>query len=237
MNDDKTEFIIFGSNHSLPKCSTTGIWVGDSHIQRAECVSLLGIHLDQHLNLKHHIARKARAAACVMFNLMKLCHYLSKETCLQLANSLVFSHMGYGNALFINLPESTLKPFQTIQNLTAKVILGRSKYDSYTQAVKDLHILPVKVRCEYKVLVLVFKCLNNLAPSYLSNLLSPHSVAYNTRSASRNMLAIPFMKHKTFADRSFSVAGTKLWNKLPENIKCSSSVEDFKQTTKDISFY
>ena len=63
MNDDKTEFNIFGSNHSLPKCSTTGIWVGDNHIQRAECVSLLRIHLDQHLNLKHHITRKVRAAA------------------------------------------------------------------------------------------------------------------------------------------------------------------------------
>ena len=236
MNDDKTEFIIFGSNHSLPKCSTTGIWVGDSHIQRAECVSLLGIHLDQHLNLKHHIARKARAAACAMFNLMKLRRYLSKETCLQLANALVFSHMDYGNALLINLPESTLKPFQRIQNLTAKIILGRSKYDSSTQALKDLHILPVKVRCEYKVLVLVFKCLNNLAPSYLSNLLSPQSVADNTRSASRNMLAIPFIKRKTFADRSFSVAGPKLWNKLPENIKCSSSIEDFKKQLKTYLF-
>ena len=149
---------------------STGIWLGDSHIQRAECVSLLGIHLDQHLNLKHHIARKATAVACAVFNLMILRRYLSKETCLQPA---------------------------------------------------------VKVRCEYKVLVLVFKCLNNLAPSYLSNLLSPQSVAYNTRSASRNMLAIPFIKHKTFADRSFSVAGPKLWNKLPENIKCSSSVDDF----------
>ena len=82
--------------------------MGGSHIQRAECASLLGIHLGQHLNLKHHIARKARAAACASFNLMKLCCYLSKETCLQLANALIFSHMGYGNALFINLPESTL---------------------------------------------------------------------------------------------------------------------------------
>ena len=236
MNDDKTEFIIFGSNHSLPKCSTTGIWVGNSHIQRAECVSLLRIHLSQHLNLKHHIARKERAA-CAMFNLMKLRRYLSKETFLQLANALVFSHMDYGNALYINLLESTLKPFQGIQNLTAKIILGRSKYDSSAQALNDLHILPVKVRYEYKVLVLVFKCLNNLASSYLSNLLSPQNVAYNTRSASRNMMAIPFTKHKTFADRSFSVTGPKLWNKLPENIKCSSSVEDLKKTTKDISFY
>ena len=138
MKDDKAEFIIFGSNHSLPKCSTTVIWVGDSHIQHAECVSLLGNHLDQHLNFKHHIARKA--AAYAMFNLMKLCHYLSQETCLQLANALVFSHMDYGNAL--NLPESTLKPFQRNQNFTAKIILGRSKYDSSTQALKDLHILP-----------------------------------------------------------------------------------------------
>ena len=50
------------------------------------------------------------------------------------------------------------------------------------------------------------------------------------------MLAIPFTKHETFADRSFSVAGPKLWNKLPENIKCSSSVEDLKKQLKTYLF-
>ena len=171
MNEDKTEFIIFGSSRSLLKCESTSIRVGNSNVERTSCVGLLGMQLDEHLTFKDHIAKKSRAASYAMFSLLKLRHYLSRESCLQIANALVFSHMDYGNDLFINLPASTLRPFQRIQNFTAKIILGKSKYDSSTEELKELHILPVHVRSEFKLLVLVFKCLNNLAPKYLSDLL------------------------------------------------------------------
>ena len=36
MNDDKTEFIIFGSNRSLPKCNTSSIRVGDSQVTHTQ---------------------------------------------------------------------------------------------------------------------------------------------------------------------------------------------------------
>ena len=132
----------------------------------------------------------------------------------------------------MNLPKSTLQPFQRIQNLTAKIILGRSKYSSATEALKELHILPVHIRAEYKLLVLVYKCLNNLAPSYLSDLISKQQAGYATRSTKKNLLVVPFVKNKTFADRSFSVAGPRLWNALPEIVKTAPSVDTFKTRLK-----
>ena len=47
MNDDKTEFIIFGSNRSLPKCNTFSIRVGDSHVTHAYCVGIFGMQMDE----------------------------------------------------------------------------------------------------------------------------------------------------------------------------------------------
>ena len=93
--------------------------------------------------------------------------YLDRPTCLKLANALVFSHMDYCNSLFITLHLTTLAPFQRIQNLTAKIILDGSKYDSTTEALKELHILPIPVRAEYSKLVLVYRCLHGLAVEYI----------------------------------------------------------------------
>ena len=112
------------------------------------------------------------------------------------------------------------------------MILGWSKFDSSTQALKELHILPVRVRCEYKLLVLVFKCLHNLAPKYLSDLLTVKVSKYNTRSSCNYNLFVPAPKNNSFADRSFSVAGPKMWNGLPESIKASLTVDVFKQRLK-----
>ena len=78
MNNDKTEFIVFGSRKLLPKCVTTNVQVGNFEVERISCIKLLGIHMDQNLTFKDHIAKKSRIASHAMFTLKKLCPYISK---------------------------------------------------------------------------------------------------------------------------------------------------------------
>ena len=166
----------------------------------------------------------------------KLRRYLTKSNCLKLVNALVFSHLDYCNSLLINLPKNTIRPFQRIQNFAAKMAAGKSKFSSATEALKELHILPIPVRCEFKILMMVYKSLHGLAPIYLTSLLKPQSFAYKTRSSDQNMLVVPFTKRTTFVNRSFSVAGPKLWNNLPTHIKNSESLDHFKKNLKTYPF-
>ena len=48
---------------------------------------------------------------------------------------LCMSHPDYSNALLYVLPEKTIKRYQEIQNMCAKLVLGRSKYSSSTEAL------------------------------------------------------------------------------------------------------
>ena len=61
----------------LPKCNTNSLRIGDNHVDKSSCIKLLGVYMDENLNLKHHISMKARAAALAMFNLKKI--YLSQN--------------------------------------------------------------------------------------------------------------------------------------------------------------
>ena len=45
-------------------------------------------------------------------------------------------------------------------------------------------------------------------------------------------LTVPRTKHKTFADRSFSVAGPRLWNSVPHHIKTIDNRDSFKAKLK-----
>ena len=130
----------------------------------------------------------------------------------------------------------TMHPFQRIQNMTAKVILGVSKFSSTTEALKELHFLPVSVRCEYKLLVLVFKCIHTLAPNYLIDLIKIKDYSYKTRSSQSVLLQVPFTRNKSFADRSFSLAGPSGWNKLPSDIRSIESLDIFKKKLKTFLF-
>ena len=62
MNNSKIEFIMSTSRQMLQKCVTTELNVNSSNIQCSDAIKYLGVWLDQHLQLVHHITLKCRTA-------------------------------------------------------------------------------------------------------------------------------------------------------------------------------
>ena len=59
----------------------------------------------------------------------------------------------------------------------------------------ELHWLPVSLRIDHKILLLTFKCIYGLAPTYLSDLISIKSNSlYNRRSTGMLLLDHPLGK-------------------------------------------
>ena len=92
-----------------------------------------------------------------------------------------------------------------------------------------LHWLPIEI-ITFKIL-LTFKGLNGLAPSYLSELISSRSETRTFRLTSESSLSVATSNH-AFGDRAFSVCVPQLWNTLPQVIKASDNVDSFKKRLK-----
>ena len=84
----------------------------------------------------------------------------------------------YCNAILYGLPNCDLDKLYSVQKLAARLITGIRKYDHITPLLKQLHWLPVKRRIEYKIVSLVFKCLQGTAPEYLSELLERQIITF-----------------------------------------------------------
>ena len=104
----------------------------------------------------------------------------------------------------------------------------RSFYPDFT------HWLPVKYRINFKILLLTFKALHGIAPSYISDLIKvKHNTRYSLRSNEGVCLMHPKGRmKKSFGDRSFSVAAPTLWNNLPASLRSMSSTSSFKSQLK-----
>ena len=238
LNPDKTEFVIFGSPPQMKKVKCEHIELLSDTIKRSDVVKCLGTLLDSNLNFKQHVIQKCRMA---MFNLKRICSIrknLTRESCEILANGLILSHLDYNNSVLIGLPLVTIKHMQRIQNLAAKLILKRGKYDSARGALKELHWLPIKLRIEFKICCIMHKCTYGQAPLYLKNLLTETSPNLRLRSGQYKGVKylVPFVKKKTHAERSFSVMGPKLWNALPDNLRLSENYDTFKCHLKTLYF-
>ena len=126
-----------------------------------------------------------------------------------------------------------LKKLQSVMNTAARLVTRTRKFDHITPVLQDLLWLPIVSRSKFKILLLVYKCLYGLAPSYLSKRLSlkPNRVL---RSDDKLVLNVPTtkLKTKTYGDRCFSIAGPNLWNQLPSHIRLSKSIDVFKRSLK-----
>ena len=113
--------------------------------------------------------------------------------------------------------------------------MNRSIDCHITPLLFDLHWLPVKFRIEFKILLITFKALKGLAPTYIDSLISIKSTSrYDLRSSNDSLLLSypkPLSK-ATLGDRSFTYAAPKLWNALPLAIRSVNTVNDFKGKLK-----
>ena len=76
----------------------------------------------------------------------------------------------------------------------------------------------------------VYKCMNNISPSFICNLLTKHDRPYNLRNTMP--LCQKKFNTKSYGLKSFTYFGSKIWNKLPLHIKRSMSLNEFKQVIK-----
>ena len=106
-----------------------------------------------------------------------------------------------------------------------------------SKMISDLSWMNIEQHLFYFTAILMFKCLNNLAPEYLSNSLKyTHELhPHNTRNASNLNLNIPKPKTSTFMN-SFSYQGPLIWNTLPTNVRDSNNIHTFKTHLKETVF-
>ena len=134
------------------------------------------------------------------------------------------------NSLLYGLPKHMISRLQSVQNTAARVVTVTKKFDHITPV--QLHWLPVHFRILFKVLLLVYKALNGMAPLYITELLSHRTCSRSLRSTDQKLLAVPKSRLKTYGDRAFSVAAPKLWNELPLDLRSLDTINLFKKHLK-----
>ena len=97
--------------------------------------------------------------------------------------------------------------------------MGERKFDHITPVLKELHWLTVTSRINYKIALMVFKCLHGQAPGYLTDLVVRYEPVQNLRSSKNNDLCVPITQRKTLGSRAFTYAAPSVWNSLPKNLK------------------
>ncbi|CAB4003582.1 Hypothetical predicted protein [Paramuricea clavata] len=195
LNDDKTKYPGLTGPHR--DCSDFPcLSIENESIVNSESITLLGVKLDDKLTLKSHVRNVAKSCFFKLRNMRKIRKCITEDAAKIMVHNMITSRLDYCNAILYGLPNCDLDRLYSVQKLAARLITGTRKYDHITPVLDRLHWLPVKKRIEYKILLLVFKCLQGTAPEYLSELLKKRENK-GTRADDKNLLVIPRFKKVT----------------------------------------
>lgn len=123
-----------------------------------------------------------------------------------LVNALVTSRIDYSNGILAGIPNKLIHRLQVIQNSAAWIITHAKSTEHVTTLLIQLHWFSPSKRINFKLLLLTFEELHNLAHR------PPPSCAM--QPSSTGLLVLPAVNLITVGARAFSYAAHKLWNSL-----------------------
>ena len=145
---------------------------------------------------------------------------------------------GYGSVPPPSFPFPSLYfHLQSVMNSASRLIFPSSRYDHITPHLHELHQLKAAERIDYKLAVLVYKCRQGAAPSYLAEELrepADFEARCRLRSASSSSLVIRRTRLSTVGDRAFLFAVARVWNSLPQHVTSAQSLPVTKITLRFI---
>jgi hypothetical protein len=223
LNTEKTQFLCAGTRQQLAKVTTNSILLDGASIELSNEVTLLGVVVDSELTFALHIKRLVRRCFYQLRQLHTIRHTLTMEAAKTLIHAFVTSRLDYCNSVLSGVASVHLRQLQSVLNAAARLVVRKRKYDHITETLRDdLHWLPVVQRITYKTSFIIYKCLHQAAPEYLTQLCIPVSSITgrrHLRSAAHGDLHVPRTILKTYGPRSFAVAGPTVWNTLPHDLR------------------
>ena len=155
---------------------------------------------------------------------------MSSSTFEKFVHALITNRLDQCNSLFVGMSQANISKLQVLQNSAMRLVLQLPHHAHTSQHLRDLHWLPVEERCHFKLMVIVYKCVNNMAPLMLASKLQIQSALNMTLKTS------VFRPCTAMGRRSFSYLGPRLWNGLPRNVRIAPTLDNFKLLLKHFLF-
>ena len=231
LNANKTQIIVIYPPSMEDKIIVRGTFINNVCIRYVKYAKNLGVLLDEKLTFGDQVQWVVKACICTIRKIAEIKSFLTEEELKTVVCASVLMKLDYCNILYYGITEARLNKLQTIQNSAVHLIRKRMNQQDLSTAelLKKFHWLPVKKRIVFKMLMTVHKCLLGNAPITLRKMI--------VMGGFRRTLKLEERKcNGEMGERSFAVAGPKLWNLLPVEVRIEEDTEEFKKKLKTFLF-
>ena len=225
-NATKFQVLLITRDKSLPKLE---LQIDGTVLQSEPHIKLLGIHIDRELNFHYHITMMCQKASNQVRAMARLSYMLDAESKLVILNAFIISNFMYCPLVWHMCSIVDSKKLEKIQKRALCYVFNdfnESYANLLTMASKStLYISRLRM-----LVTEVFKALNDMSPNYMKSMFVKKEVMLNQRN--NNILVQPKYNTVTYGFNSIRYQGSKLWNSLPNEMKCLDGIAQFRRMVR-----
>lgn len=228
LNSEKTKLLGFRP-YSVNNRNFS-IFVDGKEIYESDCITYLGINLQNNLSWDTHIQNLKKKIASALGLIYKFKNKFNTRTKLMLYHSLIHSHLNYLPIIYASRRSNELKSLQRIQNKAIKAVFNLPLTYSTISLYRDISktILPVCGLHTQQLLMFVFKSVNNIG--YHTTAFERNQSRFNTRN-NMNLRTVRCRLEAT--KQRVEYVGCLEYNNLPQNIRNINRISIFKHKVKE----
>lgn len=113
-----------------------------------------------------HVGQLVSSCMAKLCQINRVKNNFDKSTLPLIISALVMSKLLYCSMVWSNTTAMNVKKIQAVQNFACRIITRTRKFDHITPALREQNWLPMKQQLFIRDAVMMFRCINNLAPPY-----------------------------------------------------------------------
>ena len=181
----------------------------------------------QYTHIHTDIFQKPCILIPTAFTTRKCQEFIPQPIKLMLVKSLVFPHLHYCAALFLDMTVELCGKMQRCKNAALRFALGLRKFDHITSSYAACNILEYTARRDFLCVCLLASILRVSEPRYLADKFSFWQVDL---PGLKRRPALDLETHCTnYLLHSFTFESVRLWNKLPPGLRSLYTHVRFKE--------
>ena len=189
---------------------------------------ILGVYFDNKLNFKTHITKLCKKASQKLHALARLSNVMSCQQRKIITNAFISSQFNYCPLIWMCHSSSLHTQINKIHERALRIV--HKDDTSFEQLLQLSGTIKIHHRNLQLLSIEIYKALNNLSSPLMSDLFHVKDAWYNLRKG--NTLVSTNIKTTSYGRDRISHLAPKIWDLIPEEIKNSTSLKNFKDKVK-----
>ena len=195
-------------------------------IECSESVKLLGVSIDNRLNFNEHVSNLCNKVSIKLHALARISNFMSQDKLRLLMKAFIESQFSYCPLVWMFCSRTLNNRINRLHERGLRIVY-KDHNMSFVELLRQDNSFSIHHRNLQKLATEMYKTYNDISPSLMKSIFPIRDLQYNLRN--KNSFQQENVHTVLNGTETLSFRGPKIWSIVPESIKNSKSLTEFKR--------